>query len=133
MSMTKADTPAKIVRTRDLVYRKALALRNLLADVDADWQNATLLMDRWTHENFMGNDRALRDFSLRKGRPTWADLDIEVHYYQPPLSLRPYTDEIPVAAISLNDDPFLMSIRYQKRENKRIVYIDDPDLHSHWR
>jgi hypothetical protein len=124
----------RMVREPEAIYQAALSLRRQFATIDADPGKATLLMDMWTRENFM-RARDLR-FGVNfdhHGRPHWHNLQIEVRFMAERLA--PYvTDAIPAGKlISRDDDPFLLSIRYEKERSGRIAYLDHPDVHSDWK
>lgn len=132
--MTKTATPSRVVRNPTSMYAKAIVLRRKLSLVDNDYREATIVMDRWTHENFVRGGQVQFDVSRDGRHNLWQGLKMEVKYYQLPLRpLSPFSAPIEpsLATVYLDDDAFLMSIRYQK-ENGRIVYIDDPELDPFW-
>jgi len=121
---------SKVIRTLDAVYGKADKLSFALLDVPdlrfsrRDNPYGTLLMDRWTYQNFMSHPGLIGAFDIQCQNLTWRGLLIE--RVMTPVCMIPGYDVEVNNTVSFDDEPFLMSIRYEK-ENGRICYLDDPD------
>ncbi len=124
----------RVVRDPEGIYLQALALRNQFADMDADPAKAKLLMDWWTHANFQ-KSRHLRYESdyTSDGRQRWALLPIVVKRLDIEPMFPGSAKLSGEATISYDDEPFLLSIQYEKERSGRFAYLDHPDVDPDWK
>ncbi len=97
------------------VQNKLVALYDLLPDGD----NFTIMIDAASLYELKEMER---DYCRDYGKPmTWRDMPIEV--CRPPISLWVCAED----AVETQPIACLVAIRYERRENGRIAYLDDPD------
>ncbi|YP_010115375.1 hypothetical protein PBC5_gp58 [Sinorhizobium phage PBC5] len=126
-------TKAIVERTPDRMFSKADQLSLKLFKVpDADLSGeiyGTLIMDPFTLDNFKASRGFQYEFTFSdtgSGYDRWRKFHLKPKFYEPRRALVDFAAAVTDAPVSLNEDPFLMSIVYQT-ENGRVGYLDDAD------